>query len=158
MLVAVRQCPFGPGNPGTGNATHCFDHHATTGSIVDMHEPTLSGLQDVRSGGPWCSEEAGADKLPPPEPLDVEIGAQDALTPAGAVSAVIEGMIVVQVSPSYMHGCNRALLVKARRMGCHAGPRILPPADFSFSQERAHVPRLIFCVASVICLGGFQSL
>ena len=44
-----------------------------------------------------CSEDAAADKLPPPEPLDVQIGTQDALSPAGAISAVSEGMIVVQV-------------------------------------------------------------
>lgn len=43
-------------------------------------------------------EDSAADKLPPPEPLDVVIGPQDAVTPAGAISAVIEGIIVVQVS------------------------------------------------------------
>lgn len=43
-------------------------------------------------------EDSAADKLPAPEPLDVEIRPEDAVTPAGAISAVIEGIIVVQVS------------------------------------------------------------
>ena len=55
--------------------------------------PSFTRLVDVEMD----REDSAADKLPPPEPLDVEIGPQDALTPAGAISAIIEGMLVVQV-------------------------------------------------------------
>lgn len=61
----------------------------------------------------WCSD-AGADKLPPPTPLDVQIEPQDAITPAGAVSAVIEGMIVVQVT----FACDRAALSQLTGLAC----------------------------------------
>ncbi len=37
-----------------------------------------------------------AERKPPPVPLDVEVAADDALVPAGRLSAVLEGMLVVQ--------------------------------------------------------------
>ena len=68
-------------------------------------------------------EDSAADKLPPPEPLDVDIGLQDALTPAGAISAIIEGMVVVQVDfgPCYWHSrpCATPLLTCGHAPWCY---------------------------------------
>ena len=46
-----------------------------------------------------CRDEAHA-QLAPLEPLDVEIGESDTLLPAGTVSSILEGTIVVQVVPT----------------------------------------------------------
>ena len=54
-----------------------------------------------------CRDEAHAH-LPPVEPLDVEIGESETLLPAGTVSSILEGTIVVQVPrltpPFYLVG------------------------------------------------------
>ena len=46
----------------------------------------------------WCRDEAAA-LMAPVEPLDVEIGEGEVLLPAGMVSSMLEGTIVVQVCP-----------------------------------------------------------
>ena len=46
---------------------------------------------------PGCTHRGAADALPAPEPLDVEILAEDTLLPAGHISALIGPTIVVQV-------------------------------------------------------------
>ena len=46
-----------------------------------------------------CRDEAVAH-LPPLEPLNVEVGESEALLPAGTISSILEGTIVVQVCPS----------------------------------------------------------
>ena len=52
-----------------------------------------------------CRDEANAHLLPV-EPLDVQIGESETLLPAGTVSSILEGTIVVQVPrltpPSYL--------------------------------------------------------
>lgn len=47
-----------------------------------------------------CRDEAHAH-LPPVKPLDVVIGESEALLPAGTVSSILEGTIVVQVTHSF---------------------------------------------------------
>lgn len=44
-----------------------------------------------------CRDEAHA-RLPPVEPLDVDIGESETLLSAGTVSSILEGTIVVQVT------------------------------------------------------------
>ena len=44
-----------------------------------------------------CRDEAAA-QLAPVEPLDVKIGESEVLLPAGTISSMLEGTIVVQVS------------------------------------------------------------
>lgn len=49
--------------------------------------------------------------LAPVEPLDVEIGEFEVLLPAGIISSMLEGTIVVQVSmiENCPHGCMSSL-------------------------------------------------
>lgn len=47
-----------------------------------------------------CRDEGHA-QLPPVKPLDVVIGESEALLPAGTVSSILDGTIVVQVTHSF---------------------------------------------------------
>ena len=44
-----------------------------------------------------CFRDEAAAQATPVEPLDVEIGEAEALLPAGTISSILEGTIVVQV-------------------------------------------------------------
>ncbi|KAK9832441.1 hypothetical protein WJX74_010358 [Apatococcus lobatus] len=91
------------------------EEDAASSVVSDMSDDVLTTQTQIRNlidnidadDEPLIAEDSAADKLPPPEPLDVEISPQDAVTPAGAISAVIEGIIVVQApeqSPALREG------------------------------------------------------
>lgn len=74
----------------------------------ELHAQFTIGGHAHPHGLQCCREEAAA-LIAPVEPLEVEIGEAEVLLPAGNISSMLEGTIVVQVTPlSFL--CTRASL------------------------------------------------